>query len=128
LAVDNLVVEIDTVLYFQVTDPRAAAYEIASFLQGVEQLTVTTLRNPPLEQFVERRRVEALGPAAAQCDRHLTDTSSRSASLCTSQSTGAGGMPLANLSDSSTFVPHDTPPRTVPIQWTVRCPATASSP
>ncbi|MFJ2788720.1 MULTISPECIES: SPFH domain-containing protein [unclassified Streptomyces] len=42
---DNLVVEIDTVLYFQVTDPRAAAYEIADFLQGVEQLTVTTLRN-----------------------------------------------------------------------------------
>ena len=40
---DNLVVEIDTVLYFQVTDPRAAAYEIASYLQGVEQLTVTTL-------------------------------------------------------------------------------------
>ncbi|MFF5106294.1 SPFH domain-containing protein [Streptomyces sp. NPDC000134] len=42
---DNLVVEIDTVLYFQVTDPRAAFYEIANFLQGVEQLTVTTLRN-----------------------------------------------------------------------------------
>jgi regulator of protease activity HflC (stomatin/prohibitin superfamily) len=42
---DNLVVEIDTVLYFQITDPRAAAYEIASYLQAVEQLTVTTLRN-----------------------------------------------------------------------------------
>ncbi|MGQ0717099.1 MAG: SPFH domain-containing protein [Pseudonocardiales bacterium] len=42
---DNLVVEIDTVLYFQVTDPRSAAYEIASYLQAVEQLTVTTLRN-----------------------------------------------------------------------------------
>nr|CEL17555.1 Putative stomatin/prohibitin-family membrane protease subunit YbbK [Kibdelosporangium sp. MJ126-NF4]CTQ91219.1 Putative stomatin/prohibitin-family membrane protease subunit YbbK [Kibdelosporangium sp. MJ126-NF4] len=42
---DNLVVEIDTVLYCQVTDPRAAAYEIASYLQAVEQLTVTTLRN-----------------------------------------------------------------------------------
>ncbi|MFF7969405.1 SPFH domain-containing protein [Streptomyces sp. NPDC007903] len=42
---DNLVVEIDTVLYFQVTDPRTAAYEIANFLQAVEQLTVTTLRN-----------------------------------------------------------------------------------
>ena len=36
---DNLVVEIDTVLYFQVTDPRSAAYEIASYLQAVEQLT-----------------------------------------------------------------------------------------
>ncbi|MDH2430372.1 SPFH/Band 7/PHB domain protein [Sphaerisporangium sp. TRM90804] len=42
---DNLVVDIDTVLYFQVTDPRAASYEIANFIQGVEQLTVTTLRN-----------------------------------------------------------------------------------
>ncbi|SDK51411.1 SPFH domain-containing protein [Nonomuraea jiangxiensis] len=42
---DNLVVEIDTVLYFQVTDPRAAAYEIANYIHGVEQLTVTTLRN-----------------------------------------------------------------------------------
>ena len=42
---DNLVVEIDTVLYFQVTDPRSAAYEIANYLQAVEQLTVTTLRN-----------------------------------------------------------------------------------
>ncbi|MDQ3760538.1 MAG: SPFH/Band 7/PHB domain protein [Actinomycetota bacterium] len=42
---DNLVVEIDTVLYFQVTDARSAFYEIASYLQAVEQLTVTTLRN-----------------------------------------------------------------------------------
>ena len=42
---DNLVVHIDTVLYFQVTDPRAATYEIANYLQGIEQLTVTTLRN-----------------------------------------------------------------------------------
>src|ERR671910_1010602 len=42
---DNLVVSIDTVLYFQVTDARAAAYEIASFIQAAEQLTVTTLRN-----------------------------------------------------------------------------------
>src|SRR6478609_4405348 len=42
---DNLVVHIDTVLYFQVTDPRAATYEIANFIQALEQLTVTTLRN-----------------------------------------------------------------------------------
>ena len=42
---DNLVVHIDTVLYFQVTDPRAATYEIASYIQALEQLTVTTLRN-----------------------------------------------------------------------------------
>ncbi len=42
---DNLVVSIDTVVYFQVTDPKAAIYEISSFLLGIEQLTVTTLRN-----------------------------------------------------------------------------------
>ncbi len=42
---DNLVVSIDTVIYFQVTDARAATYEIANYLAGVEQLTVTTLRN-----------------------------------------------------------------------------------
>jgi regulator of protease activity HflC (stomatin/prohibitin superfamily) len=42
---DNLVVSIDTVLYFQVTDAKAATYEIADYIQGIEQLTVTTLRN-----------------------------------------------------------------------------------
>jgi regulator of protease activity HflC (stomatin/prohibitin superfamily) len=42
---DNLVVGIDTVIYFQVTDPKAATYEIASYVAAVEQLTVTTLRN-----------------------------------------------------------------------------------
>lgn len=42
---DNLVVSIDTVLYFRVINPKDATYEIASFLQGIEQLTVTTLRN-----------------------------------------------------------------------------------
>jgi regulator of protease activity HflC (stomatin/prohibitin superfamily) len=42
---DNLVVSIDTVVYFQVTDAKAATYEIANFLIGIEQLTVTTLRN-----------------------------------------------------------------------------------
>ncbi|MFC4589064.1 SPFH domain-containing protein [Sphaerisporangium corydalis] len=41
---DNLVVSIDTVIYFQVTDPKAATYEIANYLTGVEQLTGTTLR------------------------------------------------------------------------------------
>jgi regulator of protease activity HflC (stomatin/prohibitin superfamily) len=42
---DNLVVSIDTVIYFQVTDARAATYEIANYLAAVEQLTTTTLRN-----------------------------------------------------------------------------------
>ncbi len=42
---DNLVVSIDTVIYFQVTDPVAATYEIAHYIQAIEQLTMTTLRN-----------------------------------------------------------------------------------
>jgi regulator of protease activity HflC (stomatin/prohibitin superfamily) len=42
---DNLVVNIDTVIYFTVTDARAATYEVANFIQAIEQLTVTTLRN-----------------------------------------------------------------------------------
>ncbi|HUR73065.1 MAG TPA: SPFH domain-containing protein [Sporichthya sp.] len=58
---DNLVVSIDTVIYFQVTDPKAATYEIANYIQGVEQLTVTTLRNVvgglTLEQALTSREV-----------------------------------------------------------------------
>jgi regulator of protease activity HflC (stomatin/prohibitin superfamily) len=42
---DNLVVNIDSVIYFQVTDAKSATYEIANYIQGIEQLTVTTLRN-----------------------------------------------------------------------------------
>jgi regulator of protease activity HflC (stomatin/prohibitin superfamily) len=42
---DNLVVNIDTVLYFQITDPKAATYEVQSYIQAIEQLTVTTVRN-----------------------------------------------------------------------------------
>jgi regulator of protease activity HflC (stomatin/prohibitin superfamily) len=42
---DNVVVSIDTVIYFQVTEPKAATYEIANYIQAIEQLTVTTLRN-----------------------------------------------------------------------------------
>ncbi|HWH43171.1 MAG TPA: SPFH domain-containing protein [Thermoleophilaceae bacterium] len=42
---DNLVVNIDSVIYYQVTDPKAATYEIADYIAAIEQLTVTTLRN-----------------------------------------------------------------------------------
>jgi len=42
---DNLVVNIDTVIYFQVTNPKSATYEIENYIQGIEQLVVTTLRN-----------------------------------------------------------------------------------
>ncbi|MGZ4456174.1 MAG: SPFH domain-containing protein, partial [Nocardioides sp.] len=56
---DNLVVSIDTVIYFQVTDPIAATYEIANYIQAIEQLTMTTLRNivggMDLEETLTRR-------------------------------------------------------------------------
>ena len=42
---DNLVVGIDTVIYFTITDPKAVTSEVAQPLQAIEQLTVTTLRN-----------------------------------------------------------------------------------
>lgn len=42
---DNLTLSIDTVVYFQVTNPQAAVYEISNYIAAVEQLTTTTLRN-----------------------------------------------------------------------------------
>jgi regulator of protease activity HflC (stomatin/prohibitin superfamily) len=42
---DNLVVQIDTVVYYQVTNAKSALYEIEDFVMGIEQITVTTLRN-----------------------------------------------------------------------------------
>src|SRR3954453_16456757 len=42
---DTLVFSINSVIYFQVTDAKAATYEIQNYITGIEQLTVTTLRN-----------------------------------------------------------------------------------
>ena len=42
---DNLTIQIDTVIYFQVTDPKSASYEIADFISAIEHLVLTTLRN-----------------------------------------------------------------------------------
>ena len=64
---DNLVVSIDTVIYFQVTDPVAATYEIANYIQAIEQLTMTTLRNivggMDLEETLTSRDSDQLRPA-----------------------------------------------------------------
>ncbi len=66
---DNVVVGIETVLYFTITDPRAATYEIANPLQAIEQLTVTTLRNVigglTLEQTLTAARTST--PSCAPC-------------------------------------------------------------
>ena len=65
---DNLVVSIDTVIYFQVTDPVAATYEIANYISAIEQLTMTTLRNivggMDLEQTLTCGRTSTVGFAA----------------------------------------------------------------
>lgn len=45
ITADNVVVSIDSVIYYQVNDPMSATYEIANYIQAIEQLTVTTLRN-----------------------------------------------------------------------------------
>jgi regulator of protease activity HflC (stomatin/prohibitin superfamily) len=42
---DNLTIQIDTVIYYQVTNPKDASYEIADFISAIEQLVLTTLRN-----------------------------------------------------------------------------------
>src|SRR6266704_2385256 len=62
---DNLVVLIDTVLFFQVTDPRAADYEIVNYIQAIEQITATMLRSVigsmDLEQtLTSREKINAL--------------------------------------------------------------------
>ncbi|SFC50347.1 Regulator of protease activity HflC, stomatin/prohibitin superfamily [Nocardioides terrae] len=65
---DNLTVSIDTVIYFQVNDPVSATYEIANYIQAVEQLTMTTLRNivggMDLEQTLTSRETINSGLAA----------------------------------------------------------------
>jgi len=42
---DNLMVGIDSVIYFQIVDPERAAYEAQDYVKAIEQLTQTTLRN-----------------------------------------------------------------------------------
>lgn len=42
---DNVTMEIDTVIYFQITDPKLYAYGVESPMSAIENLTATTLRN-----------------------------------------------------------------------------------
>jgi regulator of protease activity HflC (stomatin/prohibitin superfamily) len=42
---DNVSIEIDALIYFQVTDPKKVVYEIANLPNAIEKLTQTTLRN-----------------------------------------------------------------------------------
>ena len=70
---DNLVVSIDTVLYYRVTDAVRATYEIANFIQAIEQLTITTLRNVIGSMDLERSltsRTEVNNQLAAVLDEN----------------------------------------------------------
>jgi regulator of protease activity HflC (stomatin/prohibitin superfamily) len=89
---DNLVVSIDTVVYFQVTDPRAATYEIANYIQAVEQLTTTTLRN-----VVGGLNLEEALTSRDQINGQLRGGHARPASASPSNpgSSGAGRWPSA---------------------------------
>jgi regulator of protease activity HflC (stomatin/prohibitin superfamily) len=65
ITADNLVVLIDTVLFFQVTDARAADYEIVNYIQAIDQITATMLRSVigsmDLEQtLTSRDKINAL--------------------------------------------------------------------
>jgi regulator of protease activity HflC (stomatin/prohibitin superfamily) len=42
---DNVTIEINALLYYQITDPKAAVYEVANLPEAIEKLTQTTLRN-----------------------------------------------------------------------------------
>lgn len=42
---DNVTMEINALLYYQITDPKAAIYEVANLSEAIEKLTQTTLRN-----------------------------------------------------------------------------------
>ena len=81
---DNLVVSIDTVLYFKVVDPVKATYEIANFLQAIEQLTVTTLRNVIGSLDLERALT-----SREEINRHL--------SLVLDETTGRWGVKVTRV-------------------------------
>ena len=93
---DNLVVGIDTVIYFTVTDPRAATYEVANPLQAIEQLTVTTLRN-------------VIGGMTLEDDADVAATTSTSSCApCSTSATGRWGIRVNRVELKSV-----EPPRTV---------------
>ena len=65
---DNLVVNIDTVLYYQITDPRAAAYEVANYLQAIDQLTVYVVFATEAQLSMWRLKRHAAPIAKAQAE------------------------------------------------------------
>ena len=106
---DNLVVHIDTVIDFQVTDPRAATYEVADYILAVEQLTVTTLRN-----VVGGMDLETRSPHATR------STTSCAASWTRPPASGGCGSAGSSSRPSSRPAPSRT-------RWRSRCAPTGTS-
>ena len=106
---DNLTVGVDSVIYFQVTDPRAATYEIANYIQAVEQLTITTLRNV----------IGSLNLEQALTSRDEINTKLRGV-LDEATGPGASGSPASRSRPSTRRRPSRT-------RWSSRCAPTATS-
>lgn len=106
---DNLVVNIDTVIYYQVTDARAATYEVASYIQAIEQLTVTTLRN-------------IIG--GMDLERTLTSREEINATCAASSTRPPASGASASTASSSRRSNRPPPSRT---RWRSRCAPTVTS-
>jgi hypothetical protein len=101
---DNLVVSIDTVLYFKVVDPVGATYEIANFLQAIEQLTVTTLRN-----VIGSLDLEKALTSREEINRHL--------SIVLDETTGRWGVKVTRVE-----IKAIEPPPSIRDSMGSRCP------
>jgi hypothetical protein len=100
---DNLVVSIDTVLYFKVVDPVRATYEIANFLQAIEQLTVTTLRN-----VIGSLDLEKALTSREEINRHLSGV--------LDETTGRWGIKVTRVE-----IKAIEPPPASATRWRSRC-------
>ena len=114
---DNLVVSIDTVIYFQVTDARAATYEVANYITAVEQLTVTTLRkwSAAWSSSTRSRRVTR---STASCARNSTRRPASGGSGSAGSSSRRSSRPArsrtrwrSRCAPTGTSAPRSCPPR-----------------
>ncbi len=106
---DNVVVGIETVLYFTVAEARSATYEIANPLQAIEQLTVTTLRN-----VIGGLTLEATLTARENVNTELRTVLDEATANGAFESTGSRSN-------------QSIPPRTSRLRWRSRCALSATA-
>ena len=106
---DNLTVSIDTVVYYQVTEPRDAVYGISDYINGVEQLTTTTLRDV----------VGGMSLEEALTSRETINTQLRRA---LDDATGPWGLRVVRVE-----IKAIDPPPSIRTRWSSRCRPTARS-